>query len=340
MSQHPTLGVAGGPPVLVIGAGFIGGHVAEALVAREIPTRVVTRSAPRPEVRVALEGADLIVGDTLVPSTLEQALDGVRHVVFCAGTTTPADSVAGSRGEADPAVDVLPTVLTALRERPQVAITYLSSGGTVYGQALRIPIDESHPTEPIVPYGAAKLAGERHLAAYRRDWGVRGHVLRCANVYGERQRADRNQGAVAVFLDRLRRDLPLVVVGDGSVVRDYVYVRDLASAIVALIELEQTPDVMNVGSGRGTSVRELIRLMEEITGRRAKIEQRPSRSFDVSRNVLDIARLRATVPYDPLPLRTGLERTWDALSHGETVAPKVDAPQDTDHVAAAVRKSA
>ena len=310
--------------MLVIGAGFIGSHVAEALVAKEIPTRVLTRSVPRPEIRAALLGADLAVGDTFATSTLEQGLEGVRHVVFCAGTTTPADSVA-SHESSDPSVDLLPTVLEAIRGRPGIGITYLSSGGTVYGHAIRSPIDEAHPTDPIVPYGAAKLAGERHLARYRQDWGVQGRVLRCANVYGERQRADRNQGIVAVFLDRLRRSLPLVVAGDGSVVRDYLYARDLAAAIVALIELDEGPDVINVGSGQGTSVSELVQLMEEVTGLRARTEHTPSRSFDVRHNVLDISRLRATIPFDPVPLRSGLERTWDALLRAEPVVAEAGA---------------
>src|SRR5439155_475989 len=129
-----------------------------------------------------------------------------------------------------------------------------------------------------------RLYREKYVSLYRRLWGVPGRILRCANVYGERQPADRNQGVVAVVLERMKAADPIVVIGDGSAVRDYLYVRDLAEVICALLDVEGGPAVLNVGSGAGTSLRELIALLEEITGLAARPEYDLSRPFDVSRS--------------------------------------------------------
>jgi UDP-glucose 4-epimerase len=297
-----------------VGGGFIGSHVTEALVTRQTPTIVLTRSPPRPDVCEALAGAEVVVADAREPSVLGDAVADARHVVFCAGALTPADSMASPVADLESTLEPLLAVLTALRKTPGVGVTYLSSGGTVYGEPVQVPIDEDHPTEPIVPYGIAKLAGEKYVSLYRRLWGVPGRILRCANVYGERQPADRNQGVVAVFLERMKAADPIVVIGDGSAVRDYLYVRDLADVICALLDVEDGPAVLNVGSGTGTSLRELIALLEEVTGLPARPEYDLSRPFDVSRSVLDISRLRRLLPYRPLPLRAGLERTWSAVA--------------------------
>jgi UDP-glucose 4-epimerase len=302
--------------VLVVGGGFVGSHVAEALAARGEPTRVVARSEPTPEARQAMDGAELLVGDVLHADVLGAALDGVSHVVHCAGSLTPADSML------EPAHDLaslgpLVAVLERLRSRPGVGVTYVSSGGTVYGEPRSLPVPEDHPTEPIVPYGIAKLAGEKYIGLYNRVWGVPARILRCANLYGDRQPPDRNQGAVAVFLDRLRAGRPLVVVGDGSAVRDFLYVRDLAGAIATLPAPPDVLQLLNVGSGVGTSLRALIRLLEEVTDLSARVEHLPARPFDVRASVLDISRLRTLVDFEPVPLREGLQATWAWLSQRE-----------------------
>jgi UDP-glucose 4-epimerase len=262
-------------------------------------------------------GADLIIGDIASEHALNQGLEGARHVVVCAGGLTPADSMASPMTDLRDSLEPLLAILSALKHRHGVGVTYLSSGGTVYGEPVRLPIDESHPTEPRVAHGIAKLAGEKYVALYGRLFGVPGRILRCANAYGERQAADRNQGVVAAFLQRILDDEPIVVTGDGSVVRDYLYVRDLAAIITSLIDVEGGPTLLNVGSGKGTSLRKLIGMMEEITRLAPRVEYDLSRPFDVSEIVLDISRLRETVPFHPLPLQRGLEQTWRSLTPGQ-----------------------
>ncbi len=260
------------------------------------------------------------MGDIGDSDLLEMALSGVTHVILAAGGLTPADSAAQPLEDVRASLEPLLAVLDALRDRPGTRLVYLSSGGTVYGNPERLPIAEEHPTNPITPYGITKLAGEKYVALYRELHGVPGLTLRCGNIYGEREQSDRNQGVVAVFLERISRGEPLVVYGDGAVVRDYLYARDLASAVVALLDAEVGVKPLNVGSGRGESLLALVRLMEDVTDLQARIVNVPSRGFDVRHVVLDISRLRSTIHFEPLTLRAGLERTWYALDSVDSVA--------------------
>jgi UDP-glucose 4-epimerase len=245
-----------------------------------------------------------------------RAMEGVGHVVYCAGGLMPAQSNLHPTADIELALPPLICVLEALRHRPDqrgAGITFLSSGGTVYGNPLRLPVGEDHPTDPITSYGVMKLASEKYIRMYTSLYGVPGRILRCSNVYGEGQPPDRGQGVVAAFLHRALAGQPITVFGDGSVVRDYLYAGDLADLVVRLLGLGPQPDLANVGSGVGTSLKAVVDLVEAVTGRAVQIEHKPGRRFDIGEIVLDITRLRRLVPFEPLPIEVGMRRTWDAL---------------------------
>ena len=282
-------------PQLVIGAGFLGTHVSQALAARGIATRVMTRSPLDDERADRLGGPELIVADASVRPAVAAALDGVDHVYFCAGGLMPAES------NLDPAADValaLPPVLNvleALRAQPATGLTFISSGGTVYGPPERVPVREDHPTEPVTSYGVMKLTAEKYVLMYSRLYGVSARLLRCSNVYGPYQRPARGQGFIAAALHRIRRGEPVVVFGDGLNVRDYVFAPDVARAMVDLAAIAGGPAVLNVGSGAGISLRDLLALIARVTGAEPRIEERPDRGFDVREIVLDVGALSALV---------------------------------------------
>jgi UDP-glucose 4-epimerase len=292
---------------LVIGCGFIGERFAAELVRRGTDTVVLTRSEPDGVKRASLEGAEIMVGDA-AGTALDAALSGVGNVIYAAGGLMPAES------ELEPATDAaltlrpLASVLDALAERAGVALTYISSGGTIYGRPRYLPVDEQHPTEPISAYGINKLAAERLVAARveRYDSSVR--ILRCSNVYGETQPADRGQGAIAAFAARHKRGEPIVLYGDGGVVRDYIHVNDVVSAGLDLFERAANPTVVNVGSGAGHSLTQLIELIGKISGDKPIVERRPSRVFDIPEIVLDVSRLKKVIPFDPMSLEHGIRR--------------------------------
>jgi UDP-glucose 4-epimerase len=267
-----------------------------------------------------LRPLEVIAGDAADPRVLERVLDGVRHVVFCAGGLLPAASERDPELDARLTLEPLAAVLDALGRRPGVALTYLSSGGTVYGEPPSSPTPEEHPTRPIGSYGVLRLACERMIERAR-EQGLRARVLRCATVYGEHQWPDRGQGAVVTFLRRVASGEPIFLFGDDDHVRDYLYAGDVARMVVALLDRTDGPAVLNVGSGRGTSLPELVALVEAQVGRAARVVRRPARPFDVRRIVLDVSRLRELVAFEPTPLETGIERTHTWL---ETSAAAVE----------------
>ena len=189
----------------------------------------------------------------------------------------------------------------------------LSSGGTVYGRPRYLPVDEEHPTEPISSYGIVRLACEKYVAMYSDRHQVPAQILRCSNVYGENQPAERGQGTIPTFLQRVLADEPLTVFGDGSIVRDYLYVGDLASAVLGLMDLPSEPRLLNVGSGEGASLNRLIDLVGDLTGKQVQIDRRAVRPFDVHEIVLDVSRLRSLIDFEPTSLEEGTRRTFAAM---------------------------
>jgi UDP-glucose 4-epimerase len=303
-------------PTLVVGCGFIGSNVVEEILRGGRAPRVLTRSPPPPDLSAAIGRSNLRLGDAAEREIVEDALAGIGRVVFCAGGLLPAAS------ERDPELDrrltlgPVEAILAALADRPGVPLTYLSSGGTVYGEPARLPVREDDPTEPVSAYGRLHLACERLIGAARRERALRVRVLRCSTVYGEHQRPDRGQGAIVTFLHRIERGEPIHVYGGGTTIRDYIYVGDVARAVVATMVVDQGPEVINVGSGEGTSLLEILRLAEAEVGRGAEVVQHDERGFDVHRIVLDTTRLRELVTFEPTPLPVGIGKTHEWLASG------------------------
>lgn len=305
------------PRVLVIGCGFIGSNIVEELVANGRPPVVLTRTEPAPEVAAKIAPGDLVVGDATDAETVARALEGAEHVVFSAGGLLPAASEQNPEEDARLTLGPVRTVLEQLRERPGVGLTYLSSGGTVYGEPETIPVPEDAPTEAFGAYGRLHLQCEGEVLSASREHGLPARILRCATVYGEHQRPDRGQGAVVTFLHRTERGEPIELYGGGATIRDYVYAGDVARATIALIDAGG-PAVINVGSGTGTSLVDLLRAVEREVGREAQVHQHEPRGFEVHQIVLDTTLLHQTVELEITDLPTGIARTHHWLQTGRT----------------------
>jgi UDP-glucose 4-epimerase len=193
-------------------------------------------------------------------------------------------------------------------------VVFVSSGGTVYGVPRSVPIDESHPTDPTCSYGIHKLVIEKYLQLSHRIHGLDYSVVRPPNLYGPRQRLDIAQGAVAVFLDRALRGQPIQVWGDGSVVRDYLYVGDAAEALLKAAAFEGEPRLFNIGSGVGTSLTQLIKEIETLLGCPVAVEYTAARALDVPANVLDASLARRHLGWAArTSLAEGLRRTHASM---------------------------
>ena len=274
------------------GAGFLGAHVVGKLLADGVKVRILDR--------LATGDVDHIAGEVSDIDTLDRALDGVSDVIHLACTSVPKTS------EVDPVDDVVTNVVgtVALLERCAVhgvkRFVMASSGGTVYGIARAFPIPESHPTVPISVHGAMKLALETYAGVFQRTRGLQVVILRIGNAYGPGQNPTRPQGVVGVFLDRLLRNAPIRLEGNGEAVRDFVHGADIATAFALARRVQVSNTVFNIGTGRGVPVRDVLARLEKATGRTARIESAPPNPFDVPISVLDATLAREQLGWRPV----------------------------------------
>jgi UDP-glucose 4-epimerase len=245
---------------------------------------------------------------------VSSALDGMDVAVHLVSSTLPKTS------NDDPVFDVQSNLVPTLRMLETMAargvrkIVFISSGGTVYGAPIYLPIDEMHPTNPLVSYGIVKLAIEKYLGLFEKMYGIKAVTLRVANPFGARQRPETAQGAATVFLHHALRREPIEIWGDGNVTRDYIYIDDLADAFAQAVQYSGPKSIFNIGSGIGTSLNELARIIEDVLGRPIERRNLPSRPFDVLTSVLSSALARAELGWTPqVTLRDGIGRTAKAL---------------------------
>jgi UDP-glucose 4-epimerase len=300
--------------VLVLGGtGFMGSEIAKALVAAGSAVTAVARHSPTPQRQAALQDVELVLGDVGDPAVLSPLVAKTDHVVHAVGAMLPQES------NADPVLDATSTLpgnlslLEVLRHRPETGLTYLSSGGTVYGNPLQIPVPETAACDPITSYGIMKLAVEKYIGMYNVLYGMPARILRVSNAYGPLQPTGRSQGIIGTFLAAARDGRPVRVFGDGTMVRDYIHVSDVAHAVVELIRLKDGPRVVNVGSGLGRSILDVLDLVTVATGANLVIEHEPERGFDVQDIVLDVGVLSELIAWNPIQLGMGIKRTWHDL---------------------------
>ena len=296
------------------GAGFIGSHVVDALVARGDDVLVLDdlSSGRREQVN---GGAELVVADVRDEAAVRDAFARAEPET-CFHLAAQADvRVSVDRPDLDCEVNVLGTIRALEAARAHGArLVFTSTGGAIYGECEE-PADETAPRRPLAPYGTSKLAGEEYLATYNRLHGSRHTSLRLGNVYGPRQDPHGEAGVVAIFLGRLAEGLVPRVFGDGSQERDYVYVADVVAA--ALAAGERPAGVFNVGTGRATSVLELLDACLRAAGAELEPEFAPPRLGELQRSVLDpgLAErelgVRASTPF-----ADGIAATWESIRAG------------------------
>ena len=287
----------------------MGGHLVDRLLGEKHPVRIYDRSPSR--FRDAPRDAEYVEGELGNHGLIREAVEGREVVYHFVSTTLPKTS------NDDPLYDVRSNLVDTLQllescvEAGVRKVVFASSGGTVYGPPETLPINEDQPTNPITSYGIVKLAVEKYLGLYYHLHGLDYAALRISNPYGAYQDPRGQQGAISVFLHRLHTGLPIKIWGDGEVVRDYLYVSDLLDALVLAAGVETQRKVLNLGSGQGVSLNELIGLISEVTGERPVVEYLSARSLDVPASVLDVSRARKELGWVPQTgLVEGMDHTW------------------------------
>lgn len=270
--------------------------------------RVLDRA---PEVfRSPLADVEYHFGHFSDSSLLAEALEGVDMVYHLISTTVPSTS------NLNPVEDVRSNLINTLHllqlmvQKNIPKIIFLSSGGTVYGIPDVVPIPESHPLRPICSYGVVKVAIENYLFMFHQLHHLQYVILRPSNPYGERQGHAGVQGAISSFMKKILEGEMIEIWGDGSVVRDFVYVGDLADVCIhaGCLNVNGT---FNVGSGKGHSINEVITKLGVVTQKPVEPTFKAGRDYDVPEVVLDITKAAKVFGWQPKnELAEGMKRTW------------------------------
>jgi UDP-glucose 4-epimerase len=235
-------------------------------------------------------------------------------VVHLACSTTPGASASNPGLELGNLALTL-CLLDLLAGQPQAHLIFLLSGGTVYGNPKTLPVTEDSAVAPLSNHGASKAAQEIFCGALR----ARGHavtILRPSNAYGPGQTVKSGFGLVRTVLEHVRLGTEMEIWGDGESVRDFIHVDDVTEACARLVDLPKDSGTYNLGSGKGYSVNEVLRIAERVGGCVVKRTYRPARAVDVREIVLDISRLERRLSWTPqVSLEEGIKGAWEWLSH-------------------------
>lgn len=299
---------------LVLGAnGFLGSHLVDSLADAGHEIVAFDRFDANLEPRFqASPNVQLLTGDFLNRHDLHQAVQGMDYVFHFISTTTPVTA------ENDPLIDIETNVKMSVELFEECAqakvkkVVFPSTGGAIYGNLdTNEPLSETTLPQPVSPYAIGKLTIEHYLRYFERKFGLQSVVYRISNPYGERQSLVSKQGVIPIFLQKILGDEPLTIFGNGSMVRDYIYIED-ATNMIAKTFVDAKLPLYNLGMGQGASINELIEIMKKIVGKPIKTESQENLSTFVDHVVLDTGRFKSEFSIAPkVSLEEGIRKTWE-----------------------------
>jgi UDP-glucose 4-epimerase len=306
--------------LLIGGNGFIGSWVVDQLIrdGHIVTVFDLTLDDPKYTEKPYAE----ISGDFLNLGDLAYAIKNQDSVVHMVSTTNPASA------EADPLLDIRTNVVGTV-ELLRLAVEenishfyYASSGGAVYGAAANGDVTEDHAANPVSPYGIGKFTIERYLDYFHTLHGLDSTIFRLSNPYGPRQPARRRQGVIPIFLRAIAEGNPITVHGDGTMVRDYIYVEDMAKMISNIIGLPHRGQIYNIASGSPYSITDIIKIINQVTGITPRIKYTSTPATFVER--ISLSNKRYSDEFETsselTSLTDGIRRTWsDILKKEDSV---------------------
>ena len=303
--------------LVIGGGGYIGAYLVPMLIASGRRVTVMGRGG-KPHYALP-DGATYVAGDFGQRELISGLLDRHQEIIHLAYATVPNTSFE------NPLADLLQNLPPTVQLFSEVAerggkLILISSGGTVYGEAVKLPICEDHPTRPISPYGVTKLTLENYARLYAVTHGLKFVCVRPANAYGVGQRPFIGQGFISTAIASAMRGQPIKIFGQDGTVRDYIYVSDLASGIMSALDHGYMSETYNVGTGVGLSNKEVIRILSPLMKRmgfETIVEHLPERAFDVKANVLDSTKLQMQTGWKPdIGIEEGLTLTSEWIRNG------------------------
>jgi UDP-glucose 4-epimerase len=295
------------------GAGFIGSHVVDAYIEAGHEVIIVDNlsTGKRENVNPRATFFEIDIRSPDLDELLREY--GPQVINHHAAQMDVRKSVADPLFDMDVNIRGTLHLLELSRKLDVERFIFACTGGALYGEAERLPVEESHPIRPISPYGVSKRAAELYCLLYRSAWDLPTAVLRYANVYGPRQDAFGEAGVVAIFTMAMLRGRTPTIYGDGSIVRDFVYVQDVVRANLLALERDIVEPV-NIGTGAGTSVGQLYELLSEIVGFPGPPRYAPPRAGDVKANILCCRRAEEALGWSAsTDMKAGLRLTVESF---------------------------
>lgn len=315
--------------IIVLGAaGFIGTNLAIKLSAEGTNRLTLVDRDPKyfeTLKEMNLPNVNLVSSPLSQETNFDELLKDQEIVYHLISTTVPTTSNQQIPLELNSNVVLTAQILDSCVRTGVKRVIFISSGGTVYGREKDCPISEDTATNPITSYGIQKITIEKLLYLYEYLHGLDYRVIRLANPYGPYQRPNGVLGAVTTFTYEALCDKAINVFGDGSVVRDFIYIDDAITAIVTIANSDAPYRTFNVGSGRGTSIRKVLTLIQKVVQHSMNVNYLPGRSVDVPVNFLDVNRYESCFGRIPSrKLEEGIRETANFLlnNYSEDTADK------------------
>lgn len=305
------------------GAGFVGSHLAEALVSKgcsriRLLDDLSTGFMENINDLLKLDSVEFIKGDVRDSEACLKVLEDADIVFHEGAQINPVRAIEDPLYDFDINARGTLTLLEACRKRDVGKFLFATTN--VYANPKYLPIDENHPIDLLSPYAASKLSGEAYCIVYSNSYGIDTTRLRYTNIYGPRQRSTKSEsGVITIYIERALKGLHPIIFGDGEQTRDYIYVSDVVQANILAAESDKTRgEVFNIGYGKETSVNELAKLILKIVGREdLSPEYGPARAADFRRCVADTTKAKKAFGFDPqISLEDGLRKTvewWKSL---------------------------
>jgi len=298
------------------GAGFIGSNLIRSLLNSTSDLEISVLEPTFANVS-RLDGMDVHIyrGELSNIDFLQSIIEAnnIDTVVHLVATIIPGSTFEDYKREYQQVI--FPTIeLMEVCAQRNIKFVYFSSGGTVYGNRTDMkPFVETDVMAPISYYGWSKQMMENSILYVHRTAGLKYLILRPSNPYGHGQNIHARQGLIAVAMGKILAAEPIEVWGNGSNIRDYIYIDDLAEAVVQLLEKDVYNTTVNIGSGEGASINDIIHILRDVVDEEVKVDYKPARSVDVSHMILDTTRLKSYINMEFTPLKDGIELFYNDI---------------------------